>query len=88
MKRLVLFLLAIAMIASLSASSLISVTKPDIAADAPAPTPDKVLTTVVVCGTNPDGDRDCVTTVYNDGADCLIIDEDGFNVPISEGPDC
>ena len=88
MKRLVLFLLAIAMIASLSASSLVDVKKSDIPADAPASTPDKVLTTVVVCGTNPDGDRDCVTTVYNDGADCLIIDEDSWPAPIAEGSDC
>ncbi len=88
MKRLVLFLLAIAMIASLSASSLISVTKPDIAADAPAPTPDKVLTTVVVCGDDPEGVTNCVTTVYDDGMNCLIIDTDDHASPDVYGPDC
>ncbi len=88
MKSLVLFFLAIAMIASLSASSLIDATKTDIPVAPLASAPDKVQTTVIVCGEDPDGNLNCVETVYNDGADCLIIDEDDFARPQAYGPDC
>jgi len=88
MKRLVLFFFAIAAIMSLGASSLIDVTKPGITADAPASTPDRVQTTVVVCGDNPDGVTDCVKKIYDDGMDCLIIDTDDHASPDVYGPDC
>jgi len=88
MKKLVLLFLAIAAIVTLSASSLIDVTKPGISADAPASTHDKTQTIVVVCGEDPDGNNDCVTTIYNDGMDCYIVDEDDWAVPFASGPDC
>lgn len=37
---------------------------------------DRVKTTVVQCGFDPDGDYECVTTHYDDGSDCTIIDHE------------
>ena len=50
---------------------------------------DKVETTVRQCGNTPDGNFDCTETVYDDGADCLIIDNQGAPGGLySSGPDC
>ncbi|TXB68292.1 hypothetical protein [Phaeodactylibacter luteus] len=51
--------------------------------------PDKVATIVRQCGNDPDGNFNCTETVYDDGADCLIIDNQGAPSGIHvSGPGC
>ncbi len=39
--------------------------------------PEGIETTVLQCGVDPDGNDRCVITTYNDGSNCLIIDNQG-----------
>ncbi len=38
---------------------------------------DGTKTIVYVCGDDPDGHHRCVLTTYDDGSNCLIIDNEG-----------
>ncbi|HMN88837.1 MAG TPA: hypothetical protein PKD70_01795 [Saprospiraceae bacterium] len=39
--------------------------------------PEGIETTVIQCGNDPDGNWRCVHTIYNDGSDCIVVDNEG-----------
>ncbi len=38
---------------------------------------DGVESVVIQCGTDPDGNWDCVRMEFDDGSDCIVIDNEG-----------
>lgn len=38
---------------------------------------DGLTSTVIQCGDDPDGIWRCVQTVYDDGSDCIVVDNEG-----------
>lgn len=45
-------------------------------------------TTVIVCGDDPDGNWNCHSTYYDDGSDCIIIDNEGAPGGLVYSDDC